>query len=44
MRRKPDILTILAILIGLGVLVTGFTQEVQREQSTSVSQVSSIQP
>ena len=44
MRRKPDILTILAILIGLGVLVTGFTQEVQREHGASVSQVSSIQP
>ncbi len=44
MRRKPDILTILAILIGLGVLVTGFTQEVQRDHRPSASQVSSIQP
>ncbi|HKK06758.1 MAG TPA: hypothetical protein VKA50_13015 [Gammaproteobacteria bacterium] len=26
-RRKPDLILLLAIIIGLGVLVTGFTQE-----------------
>jgi len=26
-RRKPDLLLLLAIIIGLGVLITGFTQE-----------------
>lgn len=30
-RRKPDILMVLAILLGLSVLVTGFTQEIKRD-------------
>lgn len=25
-RRKPDLILLLAIIIGLGILVTGFTQ------------------
>lgn len=35
-RRKPDILAILAVLIGLSVLVTGFTQESQRDETASI--------
>lgn len=30
-KRRPDLLALLAILIGLSVLVTGFTQESQRD-------------
>lgn len=35
-RRKPDILALLAILIGLSVLVTGFTQEAQRSDADGI--------
>ncbi len=32
-RRKPDLMIILVILIGLGVLVTGFTQELSHSSA-----------
>lgn len=32
-RRKPDLMIILAILIGLGVLITGFAQELTHSSS-----------
>lgn len=40
-RRKPDLMIILVILIGLGVLVTGFAQEVSH---SSPRYVHTVQP
>lgn len=34
-RRKPDLMLVLAVLIGLGVIVTGFTQELQQPRETT---------
>lgn len=34
MKRKPDLLWILAIIFGLGVVTTGYTQSL-RERSTT---------
>lgn len=31
-RRKPDLLWVLALLVGLGVVVTGYTQEMLDRQ------------
>ena len=31
-RRKPDLLVVLALLVGLGVVVTGYTQELLDRQ------------
>lgn len=39
--RKPDLMWVLALIIGLGVLATGFAQDYIRDQQaqTSVTQV-----
>ena len=34
-RRKPDLMLVLAVLIGLGVIITGFTQELQQPRETA---------
>jgi len=36
-RRKPDLILLLAIIIGLGVLVTGFTQESAHRDTPAAS-------
>ncbi|MFI8481956.1 hypothetical protein ACIGCM_15440 [Pseudomonas sp. NPDC078700] len=39
MRRKPDLLWVLVILFGLGVVTTGYTQSLwDRQADTSVSE------
>lgn len=39
--RKPDLMWVLALMIGLGVLATGFAQDYIRDQQTptTVTQV-----
>ena len=35
MKRKPDLLWVLVILFGLGVVTTGYTQTLWEQQTTS---------
>ena len=37
-KRGPDILTILALLVGLGVVLTGLTQGVLRDSQAQAAQ------
>lgn len=36
-RRKPDLLFLLALIVGLGVVVTGYTQELMERPAPTVS-------
>ena len=45
MKRKPDLMMVLAVVIGMGVLVTGLVEgSVNKEKPTQVSKTSLFQP
>lgn len=39
MKRKPDLLWVLVILFGLGVVTTGYTQSLWERQGSASAQV-----
>ena len=39
MKRKPDLLWVLVIIFGLGVVTTGYTQSLRKRQSSTPAQV-----
>lgn len=40
MKRKPDLLWVLVILFGLGIVTTGYTQSLLDRQDSAPAQVS----
>lgn len=36
-RRRPDLITLLAVLVGLGVVLTGLSQGVMRESQAQAA-------
>lgn len=44
MKRKPDLLWVLVILFGLGVVTTGYTQSLWEHQGGAPVQLSQQQP
>ncbi|WP_280326349.1 hypothetical protein [Pseudomonas sp. BN102] len=44
MKRKPDILWVLVIIFGLGVVTTGYTQSLWERQSSAPENLTQQQP